>query len=245
MLSQLEQDPPDTRQVIQQYEDHVSAPRHPVSRLFLYLFFGFVGFVTLCALAVWGMVYYFHIDIKALFFNTKIDAYSIDRKQSQNTVTPPAKNSWSTYTNSIQRYSFMYPSDWIIQNDTDETIILYPPGSMAYANLTQADIGAGLGPKMTITIVTRPYMVPDSEHTMVTTTSGLTGYTYKDDTRSVIPIVDFPFKKDTEILEFQVHNIGQENINEHLKMHQADIVVKDISQSTFDRIIKSLQIPKQ
>lgn len=242
MLSQLEQDPPDTREVIQKYEDHVSAPRHPGLRLSLYLFFGFVGFMALCALAVWCMLYYFHIDIKALISNTKIDAYSIYRKQSLTTATAPAKNSWSTYTNTIQHYSIIYPPDWSIQSDTDATIILYPPGSMAYANLTQADIGAGLGPKMSITVITRPYTVPDSEHTVVTTTGGLTGYAYTDDRRSLLPIVDFPLRDNTAILEFQAQNIGQQTINEHLKMHTSDILVSDISQDTFDRIVQSLHV---
>ena len=243
MLPRLDEDPVDTQQVIPQYTNIAAPPKHQVLRFLGYLFAGFLVFVVVFTLTSIAILYYFRINCPTFVESTKKDAYSlVGLRNSDYTVTPiPKSIVWLNYTNSVEHYSVMYPPDWIRQEDTSEGTILFPPGSRQYAQITQADIGSGLGPRIFIVSITRPFVIPDDKYTTITTDSGIQGYEYVDST-SGDSTIDFPLNNKKEILEFSTHNIGQDNIDEHLKAHQSDLVVKDIDQDTLEKIVKTLKV---
>jgi len=245
MLPKLDEDPVDTQEVIPQYNDAVKNPKHQSLRFLGYFAAGFLVFVVVFLLTSLGILYYFHTDFKKFITNVKTDAYHMAYPEEVNPdVTPlPKKIIWVKYTNYQQNYTIMYPPDWILQQDTGESIILYPPESMNYARLTQADIGAGLGPRLFITVLTRPFVIPDPQSTKLTSSDGVTGYAYTGQT-SDIPTVDFPIHNGTNILEFTLKNIGQDDIDMHLAQHNSKLVVKDIDMETFNKIVASLQFTK-
>ncbi len=242
MLPVLEEDPSDTSHVADMYKNTLPPPKHLTLRYWWYLLMGFLVFAVIFILTSLCVLYYFKVDLKTFIANTKKDVHDMSTEPPQPSATPlPTKGTWSTYKNTIHSYSILYPSDWVIQEDTNESIILYPPGSFAYAELTQADRGAGLGPRLFISVLTRPFIVPDYQHTTFTANT-IVGYAYTaEGGSSGFSTIDFPINNATNILEFSLHNIGQEDIDQHLKSHKSDLVVQDIPMETFNDIAKSLK----
>lgn len=246
MLPGLNEDPPDTRLSIGMDQPTLPTPKHPNLLFLRYLLLGLLTFVIVFILTSLVVLYHFKVDLPTFIANTKEDVYGLlHGQQIEPSVTPVPnkKATWSVYRNALYHYSISYPSDWSVVEDKNfYTVTMYPFNSLDYANLTQNDIGAGIGPRMLITAITREFIKPDNEATAFVTDAGLSGYEYKsEESLSNIPSIDFPLTKRTEILEFSVQSIGQDNIDHFLKLHNSHLEVKDIDEATFTKIAKSLQ----
>ena len=227
-------DEPDTR-FVSQVPQKSDVPKHLGLRLGVYVVIGFIFFGIILLVCGWYFVYMY---TTAMGDQNPVTLLSTAFKSTA-TAPTPKESPWSTYTNAQEQYSVGYPSTWSAELD-DTTLILYPPGSTAYANLTIDDIGAGLGPKLLITVITRPFVVPDSAHSKFTTDNGIVGYAYNATNESTLPTIDFPLHNKSEILEFSVQNIGQEIIDQHLRAHNSQLIVKDIDETTYESIVTSL-----
>lgn len=246
MPSRLDEDPIDTKLVVGVETNPTPPPKHLTLRLLIYLGIAFVVFAIVLSILGWFYIHDFKKNVKSADLSSasqRIKDLNSANAASTSSELSPENVPWINYKNIMQNYTLSYPSNWDLAEDTQDTVILFPPNSRIYASLTQEDIGAGKGPEMSITIITRPFAAPSDKYTVLTTNTGLKGYSFIDDTAN-IPTIDFPFKGGSQMLEFTLNNIDKQSIDEHLKAHNSIMVVSNIDSNTFEKIAKSLMILK-